>query len=482
MNRCVKIHAYFIRNATNRRNKKMIYGKGKKSLLENVKKIDAQTSATSVIASGETVNISVCYRNGKLSEWTVLPSGKQMKGYFRKTCGTKYSTLESALEKIESVSPCHDFSVMALVDILTEKVWQDDKGCECACTKWAVADSLELGDTAELELVELWLDEAELKACLETMIAFYDDATGDLYPLMKEALPSLGNLFGSQVLFKRTGGVYMTIAAALMLQERLSSRLMYNSETQEEKRGLRIHYRNDCGSIRPISGITVGRGAQPMRLKVLESIWDALNRTGITELVEWQIGDAIMVSFSMMSCIVRISIPKGNSGTVHATAWKSITDEDTGKKTEILIAENRISAKESVIPQKADALVAPVVEAISEFSGIIGILEENEAELSEDMLSEIFQILGKKRTALCVSPKMASGYAKSPVRGRLAMEKFSFTPLPRGKKRGVELLMGVMKATSFRMSEDRNARLGKAYMNLARSLAEKPVREGGEAC
>ena len=347
-------------------------GYDEKSLLGYLEEIDKNTSIDSILAKGETLNLTI--RRGKQGiKWNAIESQAEGLPLYK---GKSYNSFVRRLQKMDSPKNISYPDVYCLYKTEATKKW--DGSITCYFYK---IDPLQpyimVSNGLEIPTVEIELTQSEYKVWAETRIGFEED--GVLYPIKSCATPMMNLYLDSNGVMKQTEMV--PLSQALIIAERIANR--------EE---LLLVTRRITDRVKAI--VTVrAKGYERSALKTtIRDIIDGVANLGPYRLCKWNIyDDMVIVDLELLMVAFYSARVKIISSDKPGIGTKMYIYARLGKgNVEIYSAKKAPQASVDVLFEGAE-------DALAKFDDILW--QKTDINVTPAMLKGVAKALGKRRSA-----------------------------------------------------------------------------------
>lgn len=319
-----------------------------------------------------------CTRLPGTEEWTYAIQEYGEGTTDRMDKGCSYDGLMERLKKREQPASENVAHILCLLGI-TKRT-----GKEVRCLFYKITPGIDFhiqkNGQPEFPIIRKNLTDMEYKRVKATGLAFY--SRGMIFPIMKEAISSIGSFFDCSAIFKHLDKV--PLGAALLLASKAA-----------EMNRIQMICRQCTKTVHPVYGVAGNRYVH-IPLKEFYKELFARMTDRIYDVEQWKVNDMVTeVSLKFHDCedagiLIRASDASGEAFTVQSFI--------RGLPCRIPIHKNRESHTPKFMKGGYERLMDGIMLSIEAFVRTKNALKSQVCIYSPDMVDEIFLSIGKKRT------------------------------------------------------------------------------------
>lgn len=279
------------------------------------------------------------------------------------------------------------------------------------------------------------LNEREREKMMETKLAFYHN--GEIYPILKEAIPSIGSLLDCTAAFKD------------MDEHQLGSAILISEKLAKKKKGIRLLYREHTGKMKPVVSICGSKFNHLDLKEIFSKIYDLVSKEHIYKVDKWFLyDDSVQVYLEYLDETEHVGIII-SAGDLPGNGV-SITSYAKVNECYIPLKWN-VKRHNGMFPEKNyELLMTGIESSLRTYLKDVERLKEESVAYTEDLLTDVYAALGKKRSAAL----------------ELSYQDGSKYP-------AYDLFVGLVKETYTNLPEKQAGMLRKAYAGLYRGIVRK---------
>lgn len=373
-------------------------------LFKVLKSMDELTAIDRLVKTNQRVQVAVSH-NGKGLRWRISADPSAYVSDENMTRGKGYQSLVNTLANLDSVVTNNEnLIVLALFQTKESKDYEG-----MVETLWFAVDPLGVGiDDAsgsynakrnvfviEQPVQKIRLTESELKACLYSRIALYDEIEGVLYPIQECAYPSFRSLLNVEVTFNKHG-TNAQLAAANFIAERMS-----------EATDIRFIYRERTERVKPLISLVGSRYVQYSQSEfMLEAIQIVQSHT-ICHVGKWKVTDEwtkVPIIIDSMNALYQPLI-ECNVSDVFSSAMTVSAYIQIGKGRMLLRRNSACHWSNFKKNGGVKSLFDGLFEAIEDFESSFELLSGQLVTFDQTSLDPFRKVLGIKRFKNADKPK-----------------------------------------------------------------------------
>lgn len=315
----------------------IIHGEGDASLYESLNEIDSLMGMDSLIPQNKELSIKITKKpNGLFWSCQDIP----LRRYKTKTG----KTLQSFLNSLDGLNTdaCHYGTNLQVIAYAKAQLKRDPEGN--ILSTWFLIEPLdpyrEDNGMFYLPTVNITVPEKVFSLLMETKIAFINQFDEKLYPIKKEALPSIGRFIDNVAAFNKDN---FTIGSAFVLADRIADKKSFRFLTEKIP---------GEDNIFPILSVVGKNFAKDHQAYILDQVMNQLNRYFLSVIKEWEItGDYSLIQIKLSPVFdISARLPFWGELKIGRTSGQSLsfTLFTQIEDTNIILLQNKLKHKKDM--------------------------------------------------------------------------------------------------------------------------------------